>query len=149
MIKYLDQHADIKSVFWRRGGRPRTARLLKQHSAKFFGNFIFDNRYELMNKASSFPGDVWRLAEERVLESIAWLDRVEAIGPRRHEHDFELTEEEAKIWASGAYNQGHLFHVAVSSDRTVPVFRRRLSGDSKEMERAAANQSQRRFRRHQ
>jgi len=28
MIKYLDQHADIKAVFWRRGGRPRTARLL-------------------------------------------------------------------------------------------------------------------------
>ncbi|HVR14727.1 MAG TPA: hypothetical protein VMS25_00095, partial [Candidatus Limnocylindrales bacterium] len=109
MIKYLDQHPDIKAVFWRRGGRPRTARLLKQHSAKFYGNYIFDNRYELMNKASTFPGDVWRLAEERVLESLAWLDRVEAFDPEGTNMSFELTEEEAKTWASGAYNQGHLF----------------------------------------
>src|SRR5262245_56808781 len=109
IIKYLDQHSDIKAVFWRRGGRPRTARLLKQHSPKFFGNFIFDNRYELMNKASTFPGDVWRLAEERVLESLAWFDRVEASDPEGTNMHFELTEEEAKIWASGAYNQGHLF----------------------------------------
>ena len=93
MIKYLDQHPDIKAVFWRRGGRPRTARLLKQHSAKFYGNYIFDNRYELMNKASTFPGDVWRLAEERVLESLAWLDRVEAFDPEGTNMSFELTEE--------------------------------------------------------
>src|SRR5919106_5865363 len=78
IIKHLDQHPDIKAVFWRRGGRPRTARLLKEHSSKFFGNFIFDNRYELMNKASTFPGDVWKLAEERVIEPLAWADRIEA-----------------------------------------------------------------------
>jgi hypothetical protein len=71
IVKFLDQHPDVKAVFWRRGGRPRTARLLKQHSSKFYGNFIFDNRYELMNKAATFPGDVWRLAEERVIEAIA------------------------------------------------------------------------------
>ena len=109
IVKYLDQHKDINAVFWRRGGRPRTARLLKQHSSKFYGNFIFDNRYELMNKAATFPGDVWRLAKERVLESLAWLDRVEASDPEGTKMHFELTEEEAKIWASGAYNQGHLF----------------------------------------
>jgi ribosomal protein L7Ae-like RNA K-turn-binding protein len=109
IIKFLDEHPDVKSVFWRRGGRPRTARLLKQHSAKFYGNYIFDNRYEVMNKASSFPGDVWRLAEERVLEAIPWADRVEASDPEGTNMHFEVTEEEAKIWASGAYNQGHLF----------------------------------------
>jgi len=109
IVKFLDQHPDVKAVFWRRGGRPRTARLLKQHSSKFYGNFIFDNRYELMNKASTFPGDVWRLAEERVIEAIAWVDRVEAFDPEGTNMHFEVTEEEAKIWASGAYNQGHLF----------------------------------------
>src|SRR5258706_9029898 len=109
IVKFLDQHPDVKAVFWRRGGRPRTARLLKQHSAKFYGNFIFDNRYELMNKAAPFPGDVWRLAEERELEAIPWTDRVEASDPEGTNMHFEVTEEEAKIWASGAYNQGHLF----------------------------------------
>src|SRR5258705_1256839 len=109
IVKFLDQHPDVKAVFWRRGGRPRTARLLKQHSAKFYGNFIFDNRYELMNKAATFPGDVWRLAEERVIAAIASVDRVAAVDPEGTNMHFEVTEEEAKIWASGAYNQGHLF----------------------------------------
>ncbi len=109
MIKFLDQHPDVKAVFWRRGGRPRTARLLKQHSSKFYGNFIFDNRYELMNKASTFPGDVWKLAEERVIEAFSWVDRVEANDPEGTRMSFELTEEQAKIWGSAAYLQGHLF----------------------------------------
>ena len=34
IVKYIDQHPDIKAVFWRRGGRPRTARLMKEHSCK-------------------------------------------------------------------------------------------------------------------
>ena len=109
IVKFLDQHPDVKAVFWRRGGRPRTARFLKQHSAKFYGNFIFDNRYELMNKASTFPGDVWKLAEERVLEPLAWTDRAEAFDPEGTQMHFEVTEEESKIWASAAYLQGHLF----------------------------------------
>jgi hypothetical protein len=109
IIKHLDQHPDIKAVFWRRGGRPRTARLLKEHSSKFFGNFIFDNRYELMNKASTFPGDVWKLAEERVIEPLAWADRVEASDPEGTRMSFEVSEEHAKIWGSAAYLQGHLF----------------------------------------
>ncbi|HEY7558396.1 MAG TPA: hypothetical protein VIH18_26690 [Candidatus Binatia bacterium] len=109
IVKYIDQHPDIKAVFWRRGGRPRTARLLKEHSSKFFGNFIFDNRYELMNKAATFPGDVWKLAEERVIEPFAWAERVEASDPEGTRMSFELNEEHAKIWASAAYLQGHLF----------------------------------------
>ena len=109
IVKFLDQHPDIKAVFWRRGGRPRTARMLKQHSAKFYGNFIFDNRWELMNKAATFPGDIWRLAEERVLEALAWVEWVEASDPEGTAVSFEVTEEEARVWASGAYVQGHLF----------------------------------------
>lgn len=109
IIKFLDRHPDVKAVFWRRGGRPRTARFLKQHSAKFYGNFIFDNRWELMNKAATFPGDVWKLAEERVVEPLAWVDQVQASDPEGTNMSFEVTEAEAKVWGSAAYLQGHLF----------------------------------------
>jgi hypothetical protein len=75
IIKYLDQHKDVNAVFWRRGGRTVTRKAIEPHGSKFYGNFIFDNRYELMNKAATFPGDIWRLAEERVVEPLAWTDR--------------------------------------------------------------------------
>ena len=73
------------------------------------GNFIFDNRYELMNKAATFPGDIWRLAEERVVEPLSWADRVEVSDPEGTNFAFELDEKQAQAWAEGAYQQGHLF----------------------------------------
>ena len=76
IVKYLDQHKDVNAVFWRRGGRTVTRKSIEPYGNKYFGNFIFDNRYELMNKAATFPGDLWRLAEERVVEPLSWVDRV-------------------------------------------------------------------------
>jgi len=109
IIKYLDQHSEVNIVFWRRGGRTVTRKSLEPHGSKFYGNFIFDNRYELMNKASTFPGDVWRLVEERVLEPLAWVDQVHVTDPEGTHFTFEVNEKEAQAWAEGAYQQGHLF----------------------------------------
>jgi hypothetical protein len=108
LAKYFDQHP-VNAIFWRRGGRPGTQKALKHHGDKFFGNFIFDNHWELMNKAATFPGDVWKLAEERTVESLAWVDRVQVDDPEGTNFTFDVTEEEAAMWAEGAYLQGHLF----------------------------------------
>ena len=43
-----------------------------------------------MNKAASFPGDIWRLAEERVVEPLSWIDRVEVNDPEGTNFAFEL-----------------------------------------------------------
>ena len=63
LAKYLDSHPEVKGVFWRRGGRPNTRKAMKHQGEKLLGNFIFDNHWELMNKAATFPGDVWKLTE--------------------------------------------------------------------------------------
>lgn len=109
LIKYLDQHPEVNAVFFQRGGRTATSRVLQHHSSKFFGNFIFDNRWELMNKASTYPGDVWRLVEERLIEPLAWVDRVEVSDPEGTNFTFEVNEKQAEAWAKGAYQQGHLY----------------------------------------
>ena len=109
IVKYLDQHKEVNVLFWRRGGRTATRKAIEPHSNKYMGNFIFDNRYELMNKAATFPGDIWRLAEERVVEPLSWADRVEVSDPEGTNFAFELDEKQAQAWAEGAYQQGHLF----------------------------------------
>ena len=109
IVRYLDQHKDVNAVFWRRGGRTVTRKSIEPYGNKYFGNFIFDNRYELMNKAATFPGDLWRLAEERVVEPLSWVDRVEVNDPEGTNFVFELDEKQAQSWAEGAYQQGHLF----------------------------------------
>ncbi len=109
IVKYLDQHKEVNAIFWRRGGRTATRRAIEAYANKYYGNFIFDNRYELMNKAATFPGDIWRLAEERVVEPLSWIDRVEVRDPEGTNFSFEIDEKQAQAWAEGAYQQGHLF----------------------------------------
>jgi hypothetical protein len=109
IVKYLDQHKEVDIIFWRRGGRTNTRRQVEPYQNKLYGNFIFDNRYELMNKASTFPGDVWRLVEERVIEPLRWIDQVRVNDPEGTNFSFEVDEKQALAWAKGAYQQGHLF----------------------------------------
>ncbi|MGH7832393.1 MAG: hypothetical protein ACREQK_02010 [Candidatus Binatia bacterium] len=109
LIKYLDKHPEVSAVFFQRGGRTGTRRVLQHHSDKFVGNFIFDNRWEVMNKAATFPGDVWRLVEERLIEPLAWVDRVHVTDPEGTNFTFDVEEKHAEAWAKGAYQQGHLY----------------------------------------
>ena len=120
LAKYLDMHPEVKGVFWRRGGRPNTRKAMKHQGEKLLGNFIFDNHWELMNKAATFPGDVWKLTEERVIESFAWVDQVHVTDPEGTNFTFSLTEKEAEVWAEGAYQQGHLYLYPTQATRGFP-----------------------------
>ncbi|MGH7773768.1 MAG: hypothetical protein ACREQA_16205 [Candidatus Binatia bacterium] len=120
LAKYLDEYPDVKGVFWRRGGRPNTRKAMKHQGEKLIGNFIFDNYWELMNKAATFPGDVWKLTEERVIESFAWVDQVHVTDPEGTSFTFSLTEKEAEVWSEGAYQQGHLYLYPTQATRGFP-----------------------------
>ena len=109
LAAYLDKHPEMDTVYYGRGGRQNRARQLGPHREKFRGNFIFDNRYELMTQAAEFPGDIWRLAEERVIEPIAWLDKVHVTDPEGTNITLEMDEKLADAWGKTAYQQGHLF----------------------------------------
>jgi len=110
LVKYLDQHPEINAVFFHRGGgRQDIKRALGKHSEKFLGNFMFNSRWEVMNKAMTFPRDVWRLAEERAIEPIAWSDRVHVDDPEGTNFTFEVDEKQAQAWARGVYDEGHLY----------------------------------------
>jgi hypothetical protein len=120
LAKYLDQHPEIKGVFWRRGGRPNTRKAMKHQGEKMLGNFIFDNHWELMNQAATFPGDVWKLAEERVIEPFAWIEQVHVTDPEGTNFTFNVTEKEAEVWSEGAYQQGHLYLYPTQATRGFP-----------------------------
>ena len=110
LVKYLDQHPEVNAVFFHRGGgRTDIKRTLGQHSEKFAGNFMFNSRWEVMNKAMTFPRDVWRLAEERTMEPVAWLDQVHVEDPEGTNFTFEVNEKQAQAWSQGVYDEGHLY----------------------------------------
>ncbi len=111
IIKYLDAHPEVNALFWGSGGRTATRRLLQHHEAKFYSNFIFDRRHMLISRVPAFPGDLWRLIEERSVEPIAWVDRVHVTDPEGTDLVWDLSQKDAESWARGIYQQGHIYMI--------------------------------------
>ena len=109
VIRYLDQHPEVKKVFWRQGGRGNTQRALRHHGPKFIGNYTYLDFYDIVSRVPSFPPDVWRLVELKTIEPLGEVDRAEVMDVEGSAFAFDLTAEEARRWAKGVYQQGHLY----------------------------------------
>ena len=92
----------LDAVFWRSGGANGARAKAIKRTGAIFGNYIFDNRYELMNKAATFPGECWRLAEERVVEPLAPDGGTgRSKRSRRNEFAFEWTRRGSSLGRRG------------------------------------------------
>jgi hypothetical protein len=107
--KYLTAHPEIRGVFWGQGGSTGLRRQLYPMTEKFLGTFVTDNVYTLQSQMSTYPGDVWQLAEEQLLEPLVYVDRVEAKDPEGLDLWADITDDMAQRWAAGAYQRGHLY----------------------------------------
>ena len=106
---FLTKHPDVRGVFWGAGGSTGLRRQLYPMQDKFLGTFIQDNVYDLQSQMSTYPGDVWQLAEEQLLEPLVYVDRVEVTDPEGTSLHADITDEMAQRWAAGAYQRGHLY----------------------------------------
>jgi hypothetical protein len=106
---FLTKHSDVRGVFWGAGGSTGLRRQLYPMQDKFLGTFVTDNIYNLQSQMSTYPGDVWQLAEEQLLEPLVYIDRVEVTDPEGTNLHADITEEMAQRWAAGAYQRGHLY----------------------------------------
>jgi hypothetical protein len=106
---YLTAHAELKGVFWGGGGTTSLRRAVHPMEDKYLGTFTTDNVYDLQSQMSSYPGDVWQLAEEQLLEPLIYVDKVEVTDPEGTNLYADITEEMAQRWAAGVYQRGHLY----------------------------------------
>ena len=65
--EFLDKNPTIRGVYWGKGGSTSLRRYLRPAEDKFLGLFLVDNRWDVMGKLGTYPGDVWQLAEEQSL----------------------------------------------------------------------------------
>lgn len=107
--EYLEKNPAVKGVFWGTGGTTTLRRYVRPYEEKYLGVMVFDNRWTVMSKISQFPGDVWRLVEERTIEPIGWSDYLQITDPEGTSLTSELSEDLAQRWARGVYQQGHLY----------------------------------------
>lgn len=106
---YLTAHPEVRGVFWGSGGTTGLRRQLFPMQQKYLGTFLVDNVYDLQSMMSTYPGDVWQLAEEQLLEPIAYASGLEITDPEGTNIRADITEDMARRWAQGVYQRGHLY----------------------------------------
>ena len=107
--QYLKAHPAIRGVFWGTGGGTGLRRAMYPMQDKFLGTFVNDNIYTLQSQMTNYPGDVWQLAEEQLLEPLVYAERLEITDPEGTNLWSDLTPEMAERWSQGAYQRGHLY----------------------------------------
>lgn len=120
VVKYLDDHPEVNKVFWRTGGRPFAMHALKHQARKLIGNYTYLNNFDIMSMVPAYPSDVWRMIEGKMIEPMAYTDRVEVTDPEGSAFFYDLTPEMARIWSQGSYLQGHIFMIPSQSSGIYP-----------------------------
>lgn len=110
--KYLDQHPEIKHVFTDPGGGSFFFIALagKQHADKFMGNWMYEDKTDLLMRFPSFPSDVWSLIEDKIVQPIDKVSEGTFVDPEGTSLRWSVTRPQAVKWkqfASLANN--HLF----------------------------------------
>ena len=106
---YLQKHPEVRGVFWGKGGGTFLRRSLYPLQDKFLGLFIYDNRWDVMSELGTYPGDVWQLAEDQLMEPLVHVDKLTAKDPEGTDVWADISEEQAAHWARGVYQRGHLY----------------------------------------
>lgn len=109
IVAFLKEHPDIKGAYWGKGGSTGLRRAMNPIPQKFLGILWADNRYEVMSEIGAFPADVWQLAEEKTLEPLAHVDQIHVTDPEGTDISADVNEIQAKRWAQGSYQRGHLY----------------------------------------
>ncbi len=129
---YVAAHPEIDRVIYGVGGRSWQQRAFGKNAAKFLGNWTYEKQSDLLSKVPEFPGDVWKLVEEKVLDAVPFIERVRMTDPEGTDVAWEVSEDDAAKWAKAAYLQGHIFLYPLQGSRGIlqAEFDRQVFSDS-------------------
>jgi hypothetical protein len=108
MVKFFQEHPDVQGDFWG-GAIAFTQRDLAPMGHMHLGSMDYESRYQLANSITAFPDDLWILAEQLIMDPIAFVDKVTFSDPEGTNAWFDVTEEQGAKWVKGAYIRGHIF----------------------------------------
>jgi len=117
--RYVAAHPEIDRVIYGVGGRSWQQRAFGPNAAKFLGNWSYEKQSDLLSKVPEFPGDVWKLVEEKVLDAVPFVESVHMTDPEGTDVRWNVSEDEAAKWTKAAYLQGHIFLYPLQGSRGI------------------------------
>lgn len=118
-VQYVAKNRDIDRVIFGGGGRARQQRAFGKDAPKFLGNWTYTKQPDLLSKVPEFPGDVWKLTEQKILDALPFIESVRMSDPEGTDVRWTVTEDEAEKWARAALLQGHLFMYPLQGSRGI------------------------------
>jgi len=106
---YLTEHPEYTGIFYGLGGRGNLRFQLRDHAQKFRGCWVLNNWEEFMSKAWTYPDELWREIERKIIEALGETSTVRITDPEGTHLEYPVTPEEAKRWQRTAWRPGHLF----------------------------------------
>lgn len=116
---WVAKHPEIDRVLYGAGGRSWQQRAFGPNAGKFLGNWSFVKQTDLLSKVPEFPGDVWKTIEEKILDSLPFIESVHMSDPEGTDVRWTVTQDEAERWAKAALLQGHLFLYPLQGSRGI------------------------------
>lgn len=110
--KFLDQHPEIEHLYIDPGGGSFffVAFAGDRHAKKFMGNWMYEDKTDLLMKSASFPADVWSMVEDKIVKPIDKVSEGSFVDPEGTSLRWTVTRPQALKWkefASVANN--HMF----------------------------------------
>jgi hypothetical protein len=118
-VAWVAAHRDVDRVLYGGGGRARQQRAFGADAGKFLGNWTYVQQSDLLSKVPEFPGDVWKTVEEKILDSLPFIESVRMTDAEGTDVRWSITAEEAERWAKAALLQGHLFMYPLQGSRGI------------------------------
>lgn len=92
------------------GGRPRQEYMTQHIGPKYIGLWDYATVRDVQEVTTqSYPTDVWRLSEDKIMEMLPWIEEVHIYDPEGTDVRFSVTAREAEIWAKASYQPNHIF----------------------------------------
>lgn len=116
MRRYMELHPGYDAVV---GGDGRQEYIRINVGPQFKSLWDYTSVRIALVDAAVYPTDVWRLTEDKIMQTVPWIEEVHVYDPEGTDLRFSVTPEEAEIWAKGAFQPNHLFLYPLQGSRAV------------------------------
>ncbi|MGH3666549.1 MAG: hypothetical protein ACRDU8_10775 [Egibacteraceae bacterium] len=112
--RYLHDRSGYTSVYVGEAGRPHWRRTT---SGAFRNNWLYNTYESFISRSHSVPDPLWQLIDQLVIERFRTAAAVRVTDPQGTDIGWQVTEEQAGLWADGALISGHILGSTIQGIR--------------------------------
>ncbi|MDQ7907559.1 hypothetical protein RB614_23850 [Phytohabitans sp. ZYX-F-186] len=111
---YLDDRPGYTGVHAGESGRRHWKR---SAGSRMRNNWTYSTYEDFISRSNSFPDELWRIIDLRVVEAFADAAAVRITSPEGTDLRWDVTAEQAALWVKGAWQSGHILGSTIQGIR--------------------------------